>query len=176
MFDLGESLGTVNETSFDDTKRLLTEYFAPQRNEEYEVFVFRQAARLADETLDIFNPRLRQIARNCNFHDVDREVRSQIIQKCQNSKVRDNGLSEPSISLADLIKYGRTLGATHAQGQAMVGNGVVGEEPKMHKVFIKPQTHSRHGNRQTRPNRSRNLRKNSNTHNNCSVMRQCQWL
>ena len=100
---------------------MLTEYFAPQRNEEYEVFVLRQAAQLADETLDKFNARLRHIARNCNFHDVDREVRSQIIQTWQNSKVQDNGLSEPSISLADLIKYGRTLEATHAQGQAMVG-------------------------------------------------------
>ena len=47
-FDLGESIGIVDETSFDDTKRVLTEYFAPQRNEEYEVFVFRQAEQLAD--------------------------------------------------------------------------------------------------------------------------------
>ena len=52
----------------------------------------------------------------------------------------------------------------------MVGNGVVGEEPKIHKVFVKQQTHSRRGNvNQTRPNRGRNLRKNSNIHShNCS--------
>ena len=86
VFALGESLGIVDETSFDDTIRVHTEYFAPQRNEEYEVFVFRQAAQLADETLDKFNARLRQIARNCNFHDVDREVRSKIIQKCQSAR------------------------------------------------------------------------------------------
>ena len=75
VFDMGESLGIVDETSFD----------------KYEVFVFRQAAQLADETLDKFKARLRQIARNCNFHDVDREVLSQIMQKCQNSKVQDKG-------------------------------------------------------------------------------------
>ena len=48
VFDLGKSLGNVDETSFD----------------EYEVFVFRQAAQIADGTLDKFNARLRQIARN----------------------------------------------------------------------------------------------------------------
>ena len=37
----------------------------------------------------------------------------------------------------------RTLEATHAQGQAMVGNGGVEEEPKIHNVFVKQQTHSR---------------------------------
>ena len=108
-------------------KAMLLHYAGEEVFDLGESFVFRQAAQLADETLDKCNARLRRIARNCNFHDVDRKVRSQIIQKCQNSKVRDNGLSEPSISLADLIKYGRTLEATHAQGQAMVGNGGVGE-------------------------------------------------
>ena len=29
VFDLGESLGIIDETSFDDTKRVLTKYFAP---------------------------------------------------------------------------------------------------------------------------------------------------
>ena len=72
VFDLGELLGIVDETSFDDTKRVLTEYYAP---------------------------------------------RSQIIQKCQSRTVRDNGLSEPSISLAALIKYGRTLEVIHAQAK-----------------------------------------------------------
>ena len=140
VFNLGESLGIVDETSFDDTKRVLTEYFAPQRNEEYEVFVFRQAEQLADETLDKFNARLSQIARHCNFHDVDREVRSQIIQKCQSRTVRDNGLSEPSISLADLVKNGRTLEAINAQGQAMVGNCGVAKSRK----YTRYLSNSRH--------------------------------
>ena len=76
---------------FEETKRLLTAYFAPQRNVKYEVFVFRQVAQHTDETLDKFNAHLRQLAKNCNFHATDREVRSQIIQKCLLSKVRENG-------------------------------------------------------------------------------------
>ena len=94
VFELSESLGIVSDTPFEETKRILTAYFAPQRNVEYEVFVFRQAEQHADETLDKFNARLKQLAKNCNFHETDREVRSQIIQKCRLSKVREKGLKE----------------------------------------------------------------------------------
>ena len=104
VFDLRESLGIVSDTPFEETKRLLTDYFAPQRNVEYEVLVFRQAAQHTDETLDKCNARLRQLSKNCNFHETDREVRSQIIQKCLLSKVREKGLSDTDISLSNLLK------------------------------------------------------------------------
>ena len=65
IFDLSESLGIVSDTPFEEiSKHLLTAYFAPQRNVECEVFVFRQAAQHTDETLDKFNARLRQLAKN----------------------------------------------------------------------------------------------------------------
>ena len=129
VFDLSESLGIVSDTPFEETKRVLTDYFARQRNVEYEVFVFRQVAQLTDETLDKFNARLRKLSKNCNFHETDREVRSQIIQKCLLSKVREKGLSDTDISLSNLLKYGRTLEATLTQGQAMTGNNI-GSRPK----------------------------------------------
>ena len=75
MFDLAESLGIIVAATLEDTKRILTEYFAPQRNVEYEVFTF--AAQLVDETLDTFRARLRQLAKNCSIHEVEREVLSQ---------------------------------------------------------------------------------------------------
>ena len=106
VLDLSESLVIVSDTPFEETKRLLTAYFAPQRNVEYEVFVFRQAEQHTDETLAKFNARLRQLAKNCNFHETDREVRSQIIQKCLLNKVREKGLSDTDIMLSNLLKYG----------------------------------------------------------------------
>lgn len=122
VFELAESLGIVDDTSLENTKHILTAYFAPQRNIEYEVYVFRQAAQLGSESLDKFHARLRQLAKNCNFNDLDREVRSQIIQRCQLGKVRDKGLSDAHITLSELLKFGRTLEATNAQGQAMANN------------------------------------------------------
>ena len=45
----------------------------PQRNVEFEVFVFRQVAQASKETLDKFHARLKQLSKNCSFYDVDRE-------------------------------------------------------------------------------------------------------
>ena len=41
--------------------------------------------------------------KHCNFHEKDREVKPQIIQRCAMSKVRDKGLSEPTITLQRLL-------------------------------------------------------------------------
>ena len=70
MFDLAESLSIIVAATLEDTKRILTEYFAPQRNVEYEVFTFAA-------TLDTFRARLRQLAKKCSIHEVEREVLSQ---------------------------------------------------------------------------------------------------
>ena len=104
---------------FAETKRKLTAYFRPQCNEEYEIFKFRQAEQTSSETLDQFNARLQQLAKNCKFHEKDREVKLQIIQKCAMSKVRDKGLSEPTITLEKLLTFGRTLEATIQQSKIM---------------------------------------------------------
>ena len=45
MFDLSDSLSIVADTTYDETKRILTEYLALQRNMEFEVFVHRQEAQ-----------------------------------------------------------------------------------------------------------------------------------
>ena len=50
VFDLSESLGIVADTTYDETKRILTEHFVPQRNMEFETFAFRQEAQTSKET------------------------------------------------------------------------------------------------------------------------------
>ena len=94
--------GVIENDNFAETKRKPTEYFRPQCNEEYDVFKFRQAEQMAAEYLDQYNTRLHQLAKHCNFHEKDREVKSQIIQRCAMSKLRDKGLSEPTITLQRL--------------------------------------------------------------------------
>lgn len=55
VFDLSDSLGSVADTTYDETIRILTEYLAPQRNVECEVFVFHQEAQASKENLDTFS-------------------------------------------------------------------------------------------------------------------------
>ena len=60
----------------------LGKYFEPKKNKEYEIYVFRQATKNDDETVDECHTGLGQLSRNCEFHDVDGEIKSQIIQCC----------------------------------------------------------------------------------------------
>ena len=71
------------------------------------------------ETIDEFHTRLRGMSRHCQFHDVDREIKSQIIQKCRSEKVREKGLADPTINLEDLVKFGRNLELTRTCGGSM---------------------------------------------------------
>ena len=88
MFDLSDSLGIVVDSTYDETKRSLTEYFAPQRDVAFEVFVFRQVAQASKETLDTYRARFKQLSKNCSFYGVHREIKSHIIQKSQLSTGR----------------------------------------------------------------------------------------
>ena len=60
---------------------------------EFNVSMFRQEAQAWKKTLDTVNASLRQLSKICSFYDADTEIKVQIIQKCQFSKVLEKGLS-----------------------------------------------------------------------------------
>ena len=102
IFDTLEDTGDDYETALSK----LTEYFNPKKNTEYEIYQFRQTKQGSDETLDEFNKRLRQLAATCEFTDVSKEIKSQIIQGCKSSALRCKGLRE-EMDLTTLLKHGR---------------------------------------------------------------------
>jgi hypothetical protein len=55
------------------------------------VYKFRQVKQSTNETIDSFHTRLRQLAHNCESTENDREVKSQIIQGCQSTRLRRKG-------------------------------------------------------------------------------------
>ncbi|MPC45746.1 hypothetical protein E2C01_039452 [Portunus trituberculatus] len=87
VFQIAETL-LRDEDTYEQLKTKLTVHFAPKRNVEYEVFVFRQATQQPEEHLDKFY-------------------------------VRDKGLSDPDISLVNLLTFGCTLEAITVRAQAM---------------------------------------------------------
>ena len=103
--DIFETLTSTGD-DYETAKTKLTEYFAPKKNTEYEIYKFRQSHQENDETLDSFHTRLRQLSRNCEFSDIDREIKSQIIQGCKSSRLRRKALRE-DLSLDSLIKEAR---------------------------------------------------------------------
>ncbi|XP_014677179.1 PREDICTED: uncharacterized protein LOC106817048, partial [Priapulus caudatus] len=124
VFELADSVGVLEDDDYAAVKTKLTRYFAPKRNVEFEVFTFRQASQKSEETLDQFHARLQSLSKNCEFADKGKEIKSQIIQKCQLQKVRDKGLCEPTFTLEQLLTYGRTVESTRHHSQAIAsGSG-----------------------------------------------------
>ena len=104
----------TGETVYDCAKKALSNFFLPKRNIEFELFKFRQAEQQPGEDLDTFYTNLKQLAINCEFN-TDAEIKSQIIQKCVSTKLREEGMSKPNLSLVDLLRFGRTLESSKRQ-------------------------------------------------------------
>ena len=93
-------------------------YFHPKKNEEYEVHKFRKVKQIDEETIDVFHTQLGKIAVNCEFNDVDREIKHQIVQTCRNRRLRMRALQE-SPSLNNLLVMGRSMEMSAVQAEEM---------------------------------------------------------
>ena len=71
--------------------------FKPVKLTQYRVYEFHKSEQLASETLDSFVTRLRTLAKDCEFTNIDNEILSQITKKCRSSKVRRRSFQERSI-------------------------------------------------------------------------------
>lgn len=118
VHDIYDTLAEAAD-KYADTKTKLTNYFAPKKNVQYEVYVFRNATQQPGENLDTFNTRLQMLAKNCEFTDVNREIKAQIVQTCTSSRLRRHALREPDLSLQDLLEHGRTLEISEQQASGI---------------------------------------------------------
>ena len=112
-----EIFDTIPDTgdSYDTAMTKLTEYFSPKKNVDYEIFQFRQAAQQKGETVAQFTTRLRKLAANCEFADLDKELKSAIIQNCESKRLRRFALREDGLTLEALLAKARALEASESQ-------------------------------------------------------------
>jgi len=87
-------------------KTQLTTYFNPQENVTFNIYQFRQL-RQESEPIEQFVANLRQKAALCNFHDVDAEIKSQLILGCKDSNLRRKALENHGLTLEQLITKGK---------------------------------------------------------------------
>ena len=71
-----------DQNIYDLAVAALDGHFQPQNNAAFERSQFRAMVQLPSETVDQYITRLRQKAVYCDFHNVDENVRDQIIKKC----------------------------------------------------------------------------------------------
>ena len=116
IFDtLPDTAAGEGDDPFEKAVQALTNYFTPKRNREYEIYVFRQAKQESNESISPFHTRLRQLAVTCEFDDVDREIKTQIVQSCSSHKLRTKALENPSYTLTQLLDAGKAMELSKAQ-------------------------------------------------------------
>ena len=124
--EIFDTLSDVGEdTDYDKAVDALNKYFNPKSNSLYETYVFRQAKQENNESLDQFVTRLRQLAQKCKFHDIDREILTQVIMNCASPKLRRQALCKgEDLTLQRLLEIGRSLEASEQQADALEGSSV----------------------------------------------------
>ena len=115
---------------------------ASKQNREYEIYVFRQAKQERNETISAFHTRLRQLAVTCEFHDVDGEIKTQMVQSCSSHKLRTKALENPSYTLTQLLDAGKAMELSKTQAANIEENQSVNN------------LSSRRGNRRRRDRKS----------------------
>ena len=112
---------TLSDTGSDyaTAKKKLDDYFSPKKNVDYEVFQFQQAQQLSGERVEQFATRLRKMANNCEFHDVDQEIKLAIIHNCCSKRLRRYALREDALTLNKLLAKVRSLEMSEVQATGM---------------------------------------------------------
>ena len=116
IFDtLSNTTAGQDNDLFEKTVQALTNYFTPKQSREYEIYVFRQAKQENNESISAFHTWLRQLAVTCEFDDVDREIKAQIVQSCSSHKLRTKALENTSYTLKQLLDAGKTMELSQTQ-------------------------------------------------------------
>ena len=84
--------------------------------------MFRSGKQEHDETLDQFHIRLLHLSKYCEFVDLNRELKSQVIFGCVSLRVRRKALQEHGLTLNDILTYARTIETSEQQTVSMEEN------------------------------------------------------
>ena len=109
LYYAGEEVCEIFETipesgdDFDKVKGKLDEYFDPEKNIESEIDTFRQAKQNSGESMNSYHSRLRQLASTCEFADIDKEIKLQIILSCSSQRLCRKALKDTTMTLQALL-------------------------------------------------------------------------
>ncbi|CAB4012180.1 Hypothetical predicted protein [Paramuricea clavata] len=106
------------DDDFKTAVQKLTEYFMPKKNLEYEIYIFRQARQMTDETLDQYHTRLRKFATTCSLPMLIEKLK-QIIQSCISTHLWRKALRDSTLTLSALLAEGRSLEVSEKQAKGI---------------------------------------------------------
>ena len=120
VYDIFKTIPNIGaDDAYDTAVQKLTEYFEPDKNRIYQTYVFRQTIQGSTETLDAYHTKLRGLAKFCDFHDAEFEIKMQIVLNGTSSCLRKRAPRDPDYTLADMFIDGRNTETIHAQCSGM---------------------------------------------------------
>ncbi|UYV72861.1 hypothetical protein LAZ67_10001016, partial [Cordylochernes scorpioides] len=94
--------------NYEQTKMALDKYFTPHKNVVTERFKFRQRVQKDDESIDNYLISLRELSKSCEFGNLEADmIRDQIIEKCNNKKLKEKLLQQENLTLSKTIDIAR---------------------------------------------------------------------
>jgi len=105
--DLRKIYNTMKEENENYTavKTKLKNYFKPKQNTTYNRYIFKNLTQEESESFLSYITRLRTAAENCQFHDVEAEIRDHFIFTCRSKSLKKKLLQEENLTLARLIDH-----------------------------------------------------------------------
>ena len=86
----------------------LTQRFDPSTNKDMEIYEFRQITQESGETINEFYRRLKEKSSSCELTNAEAKIRTQIIHKTSDNRLRRKALRE-EMDLKALLTYVRTI-------------------------------------------------------------------
>jgi hypothetical protein len=96
-------------------KCLSAEYFSPLGNKDVAIFEFRELAQGNDENITDYYRRLKTKAADCGFTNEDSEIKTQIIHRTRDARLRKKALRE------EMDLKVRTIIRNHRQASKATG-------------------------------------------------------
>ena len=159
-------------STFDGAKKILDTYFAPKRNVQMEIYVFRSCKQKPDQTLEAYVTELRRLALTCSFPDTEQEILSQVIQHCSSQRLRRQALRNPDKNLNEIIILGRMLEQADQQARAMERDEV-NAFPRQTRPPPVQMHHAKRHSTCTLPNRTGNMKTQAHKASNRSTSTTC---
>ena len=133
LADIYYTIATEEDKEYRHVKAKLNAYFEPKINITFETYNFRQLTQEQEEPIDKFVTRLREADNRCAFHDVDREIKDQIVKKCLSDRLRRKALRE-NLPLSGLLRAARAMEIAETQAKAMENSMSVRKVRQPHRL------------------------------------------
>ncbi|XP_052806251.1 uncharacterized protein K02A2.6-like [Mya arenaria] len=143
VYDIYDVEKRDTDATFEATRKVLNDYFAPKKNVQMEIYNFRSCKQHDTQSLDEFVTELRTLAKNCEFTNVDKEILQQVIQNCRSNQLRRRALREPDKALCDILTMGRMLEQSDRQAAVMENSDTVQRVSQRPRGSVNRRGHKR---------------------------------